>query len=85
MQLTNYILDLGPTCHMTLEIYYFIPSLLVETVEYIEVAYGGFITEKKKEKFKLKCVTKMDNPSLLHYIMYYWNHTHAVNYFPLLC
>ena len=46
-QLTNWILDSGVTCHMTLEISYFIPVSLVETDKYIEVADGNFITAKQ--------------------------------------
>ena len=47
LQLTNWILDSGETCHMTPEIQYFIPGLLVETDKYIEVADGNFVTALK--------------------------------------
>ena len=34
-QLTNWILDSGTTCHMTPDIWDFIPGVLVETDKYI--------------------------------------------------
>ena len=45
-QLTNWTLDSNVTCHMTPDIYYFIPGLLVETDKYIEVAYENYVTAK---------------------------------------
>ena len=42
-QLTNWVLDLGATCHMTPDISYFIPVSLMETDKYIEVANGNFV------------------------------------------
>ena len=51
LQLTNYILDAGATCHMTPEISDFIPGLLVETDEYVEIS-GNLVTAKQQEKFK---------------------------------
>ena len=47
LQLTNWILDSGATCHMTLDISDFILGLLLEIDEYIEVADGNFATEKQ--------------------------------------
>ena len=47
LQLTNWILDSGATCHMTLYISDFILGLLLEIDEYIEVADGFFFTEKQ--------------------------------------
>ena len=46
LQLTNWILDLGKTCHMKSYILYFIPGSLVETDRYIKVVYRHFATEK---------------------------------------
>ena len=46
-QLTNLILYSGATCHMTLEISYLIPVLLVETHKYIEVEDGHSVTAKQ--------------------------------------
>ena len=47
-QLTNWILDLGTTYHMTPEVSDFIPGTLEHTDEYIEVADGHQVTAKKK-------------------------------------
>ena len=47
-QLTNWILDLGATCHMTLEVSYFIPASLEDTDKYIKVADGQHVTTKQK-------------------------------------
>ena len=46
LQLTNWILHSGATCHMTPDISDFISVLLAETYKYIEVADGHFSTEK---------------------------------------
>ena len=46
-QLTNWILDSGATCHITLDISNFIPVSLVETDKYIEVADEHFVTAKQ--------------------------------------
>ena len=51
-QLTNWILDLGSTCHMTPQVSDFIPGLLEDTDEYIEVEDGHYVTAKKKNKLK---------------------------------
>ena len=40
LQLTNWILDYGATCHMTPEVSDFIPDSLKDTDKYIEVADG---------------------------------------------
>ena len=47
-QLTNWILDSGATCHMTLQVSDFIPGTLEDTDKYIEVADGHHVTAKKK-------------------------------------
>ena len=84
LQLTNWILDSGLTCHMTLDISGFVPGSLVETDKYIKVADGYFITEKQTGEVQIKCVTVMEKPSLLRYITYYWHQNCAINYFQLL-
>ena len=55
-QWTNWILDLGATCHMTPQVSYFIPSLLEDTDKYIEVADGHHITAKQKGQVQNKNV-----------------------------
>ena len=47
-QLTNCILYLGATCHMTPEVSYFIPGSLAYTDKYIEVEDGHHVTAKQK-------------------------------------
>ena len=47
LQLANWILDLGATCHMTPEILDVMPGYLVEIDKYIEVADGNFVTAKQ--------------------------------------
>ena len=48
LQLTNYILDSGATCHMTPEVSDFIPRTLEDTDKYIEVADGHHVMAKQK-------------------------------------
>ena len=48
LQLTNWILDSGATCHMTPEVSDFIPGTLEDTDKYIEVADGHHVTAKQK-------------------------------------
>ena len=73
LKLINCILDSDVTYQITQDISDFILSSLVETDKYIKVADGHFVTEKKKEKFKWKCVKILENPSLLRYILCYWH------------
>ena len=47
LQLTNWILDSGVTCHMTPKVSDFIPGSLAETDKYIKVADGNFVTAKQ--------------------------------------
>ena len=54
LQLTNWILDSGMTCHTTPEISYFILDLLVETYKYIEFAYGHLVTEKQTGRVQVE-------------------------------
>ena len=51
-QLTNWILDSGATCHMTLEVTDLIPGSLKDTDKYIEVGYRNHVTEKQKGSVK---------------------------------
>ena len=48
LQLTNWILDSGATCHMTPEVSDFIPGSLEDTDKYIEVTDGHHVTAKQK-------------------------------------
>ena len=47
-QLTNWILDSGATCHMTLKVTDFVPGSLEDPDKFIEVADGYHVTEKRK-------------------------------------
>ena len=51
LQLTNWILDSGATCHMTPEVENFIPGSLEDTDKFIEVADGHHVTAKKKVQY----------------------------------
>ena len=46
LQLTNWILNSGATCHITPEVSDFIPGLLEDTDKYIEVADEHHVTAK---------------------------------------
>ena len=48
LQLTNWILDSGATCHMTPDVFDFILGLLEDTDKHIEVADEHHVTEKQK-------------------------------------
>ena len=48
LQLTNWILDSGATCHMTPEVTDSIPGSLEDTDKFIEVADGHHVTAKQK-------------------------------------
>ena len=53
-QLTNWILDLGATCHMTPEVSDFIPRSLDDTDKYIEVGEGHHVKAKQKGQVQIK-------------------------------
>ena len=53
-QLTNWILDLGATCHMTPEVSDFIPGILEDTDKCIEVADGHHVTAKQKGQVQIQ-------------------------------
>ena len=48
LQLTNRVLYLGATCHMTPDISYFIPVLLEDTDKHIGVVDGHHVMSKQK-------------------------------------
>ena len=48
LQLNNWILDSGATCHMTPQVSDFIPGSLEYKDKHIEVAYGHNVTAKQK-------------------------------------
>ena len=53
-QLTNWILDLGATCHMTPEVTDFIPGSLEDTDKFIEVSDGHHVTAKQKGSVRIQ-------------------------------
>ena len=59
LQLTNWILDYGSTCHIIPEVSDFIIGSLEDTDKKIEVADGHHVTSKQKIKYKYKCATIM--------------------------
>ena len=62
LQLTNWILDLGATCHMTPEVVDFIPGSLEDTDKYIEVADGHQVTVKQKGQVRIQMCDENGNP-----------------------
>ena len=71
LQLTNWILDSGATCHMTPEVSDFIPGTLEDTDKYIEVLDGHHVTAEKKVKYEYKCATITERHSFQPYTTYY--------------
>ena len=61
LQLTNWILYSGATCHMNPEVSDFIPVTLEDTDKYIEVADGHHITEKQKGQVRIKMCDDNEN------------------------
>ena len=53
-QLTNWILYLGETCHMTPQASDFIPGSLEDTYKYVEVTDGHHIMAKQKVQVRIK-------------------------------
>ena len=53
LQLTNWILDSGATCHMTPDISNVIPESLAETDKYIEIVDVHFVTAKKSGEVQI--------------------------------
>ena len=62
LQLTNWILDLGATCHMTPEVSDFIPGSIEDMDKYIEVADRHHV---------YKCTTITERLSSQHYTTYF--------------
>ena len=54
LQLINWILYSGATCHMTPQVLYFIPFSLEDTNKYIEVADGHHIPAKQKVQVQIQ-------------------------------
>ena len=54
LQLTNWILDSGATCHMTPAVTDFIPGSLEDTDKFIEVADGHRVTAKQKGSVRIQ-------------------------------
>ena len=54
LQLTNWILDSGATCHMTPEVTDFIPGSLEDTDKFIEVADEHHVTAKQKGSVRIQ-------------------------------
>ena len=54
LQLSNWILDSGATCHTTPEVSYFIPGSLEDMDKYIEVADGHHVTAKQKGSVRIQ-------------------------------
>ena len=53
-QLTNQMLDSRATCHMTPEVSYFIPGLLEDMDEHIEVSDGHHVMAKQKGHVQIR-------------------------------
>ena len=54
LQLSNWILDSGETCHMTPEVTDFITGSLEDIDKYIEVADGYHVTAKQKGSVRIQ-------------------------------
>ena len=71
LQLTNWILDSGATCHMTPEVSDFIPGSSQDTDKYIEVADGHHVTAKQKFQVQIKMCNDNGKPFIatLHNVL----------------
>ena len=71
-QLTNWVLDSGEMCHMTPQVSDFIPGLLEDTDEHIEVADGHYVTAKQKVQVQIKMCNDNGDPIIatLHSILF---------------
>ena len=69
-QLTNWILDLGATCHTTPEVTDFIPGSLEDTDKFIEVADGNHVTAKQKCSVRIQMCDDNGRNSSQNYIRY---------------
>ena len=68
LQLTNWILESGATCHMKPEISDFLPGSLVQTDKYIEVVDGNYVTAKKTGKFQISMPNDSGEPFIATFI-----------------
>ena len=62
LQLTDWILDSGTTCHMTPQVSGFIPGALVDTDKYIKFYYVYHVTMNKKVQVQIKMCDYNINP-----------------------
>ena len=85
LQLINWILDSGKTCHMTPQASYFIPGSWEDTDKYIEVADVDQITEKQKEQFQITMFDNNKDTLSRHLTAYFCHQIYAVGYFLLSC
>ena len=71
LQLTNWILDSGATCHMTPEFSDFIPGLLEDTDKHIEVVDVHHVTSKQKVQVRIKMSNNTGDPFIatLHNVL----------------
>ena len=70
-QLTNWILDLGETCHMTPEVSDFIPVSLEHTENTLKLRKDITSRRNKKVKYEYKCVTIAESTSSQNYTTYF--------------
>ena len=70
LQLTNWILDSGATCHMTPEVTDFIPGSLEDTDKFIEVADGHHVTSKQKGSVRIQMCDKSLSVIVAHLYAY---------------
>ena len=84
LQLTNWILYSGATCHMKPEVSDFIPGSLEDTDKYIEVADGYHVTSKQKGQVRIKMCNNNGKPFIatLHNVIFH--QTYATGYFQSL-
>ena len=70
-QVTNWILDLVATCHITPQVLDFIPGSLEDTDKYIEVAGGHHVTGKQKWQVQIKMCNDSVDPFIttLHNVL----------------
>ena len=64
-QLTNFILDSGATCHMSPQVFNFIPGLLEDTDKYMEVADGHYVMAKQKGKVQIIMCDNNGDPFIM--------------------
>ena len=83
-QLTNWILDLGETCHMAPDISDFIPVSMLERYKYIEATDGHLVTAKKTGEAQIKMYDDNGKPFIatLYTILFLQNF--AIDYFTIL-